>query len=169
LTQVTARGGCGIEVGKLSGQAESTGIISNNVINVAAYVGIQNDTSDNTSLRFVSNVNLGTGPLYDLEGSGAYPNSGGGSIDEIGAISYSYNPSSIAAAGTETFYAPLPGLNSSLGVVSVTPNRTLDGLVLSCKAWENYIILQLNNPSAGAVDLGATSFKAIAGQMRASY
>lgn len=166
LTQVTSTGSTGINFHLLSGAGagESTsGIVANNVINVGAYTAIQMD-DDNTSLDFFNNVNLGTGPLYDLKGSGSTPNSGAGTINYIGTKTFTYDLPSISAAASYTVYVPTPG-SGTKPIINVTPTRTLDGLTMSVQPTSNYFLLRFDNPSAGAVNLASSNFRIQWGQV----
>lgn len=161
LACVTEMGSSGIYFGNLSGAGAgeyNTGLCANNTISVDAYVGIQTK-ADITSVDFSNNRNLGTGPLYDLNGSAGGPQSGAGGIDSIGMVSYSYNLYEIAAAGYEVFYIPTPGIGST-PLIQIAANRSFDGLIMSYRADSNYnaVYARFDNPSAAAIDLENTTF-----------
>lgn len=149
-----AAGSAGLHIERLSGA--STGQVVGNTFSTGAYIACQM-TDDNTGVTFADNVQLGTGPLYDLRGSSAIANSGATLIRGMRDVRASRDPASINAAASETFYIPAPGCNAGC-YVSVGADRNLGGLVLSAVGGSDYVTVELFNPSAGAVNLGATNF-----------
>lgn len=154
-------GSAGIHIRNLSGGGASTGSVKNNTFNIGAYVCMQM-VDDNTSVSFDGNTSIGTGPLYDLQGSSAVPNSGAGNIADIPPVRVTYDPGDIAANGTEDFYVPIVGCNASTFMAWTHSSRSLDdgtdGLTMTPVASDNFVRVRLYNPAGGACNIGSTTF-----------
>lgn len=131
------------------------GKIQNNVIDAGAYTCIQGDGADHPGVFLEGNRNLGTGPLYDFQGTSAAPNTGAGEIHDMPMVVVDYDPASVGATSSETFYIPYPGVaDSQKWQATVGFDKTLDGLTASWVVADNHVRVKLDNPSAGAIDLG---------------
>lgn len=149
------RGSCGIHNKNLSNGPASTGMIANNIFDIAGYTGIQME-SDALNLFLSNNRHSGTGPLADCNGSGTIPQSAVRRIHQLGDIRFSQNVPSIADNASHTIYVPMPGMSSNSSVV-VTPTRDLQGLTLDVVPQNNYFEVILNNETGAAIDIDATA------------
>lgn len=154
-----AAGSCGITIHNLSGGITCTGVVRNNTLAVGSYTGIQM-TDNNTGTHLQNNRHMSTGPLYDMKGGGSTIQAGAGDIIGLPMVRATYDSPSINAAASGTFYIPCPGIGAEAAwSIRVNGNRVMDGLVLSARCGVNNVVeVQLFNPSAGAVDLGSTTF-----------
>lgn len=151
-----AAGTAGIDMVTLGGGPANEGAVFNNALSMSGYTTVQSSAADDTiGVDYGPNyVSAGVG--YDLEGSGGAPQSGAGNIYGLIRSIWTYDPPSIAAGATQTFYMPAPGISSHMAI-TVSPNRLLDGLDISASYnTGGYIEVQLANQGAGAIDLAST-------------
>jgi hypothetical protein len=150
--------GAGIRIEQLSGGEAPTGQISNNFI--------RNPNSSGISIRGICQVSdseiiyrgnslSGKGVLYDLEGSGVLTCS---SVSNLFESDVTYDLPSISAGSAYEFYVPYPTSQASGASLSIFPNRYLDGLIISVQVQTGNAIVQLYNPTAGAINLASTRF-----------
>ena len=159
LSVPTDDNGAGIRIEQdLATSFLPTGQISNNFI--------RNPTASGISIRGICQISdseisyrgnslSGKGVLYDVVGSSVLTC---GSVSNLFENSVTYDLPSISAAGTFEFYLPYPTSTASGTSVSVFPSRYLNGLIMSVQPQTSYVIVQLYNPTAGAINLGNARF-----------
>jgi hypothetical protein len=151
--------GAGIRTETLSGSAVApTGQISNNFIRNPSASGIAIRgicAVSDTEISYRGNALSGVGVLYDLEGSAVLTC---GSVSNLFENSVTYDLPSIAAGATYEFYIPQPTAIAIGASVSVFPSRYLNGLIMSVQPQSDASIVQLYNPTAGAINLASTRF-----------
>lgn len=150
--------GAGIRVEQLSGGATPTGQISNNFIRnpSASAIAIRGICAvSDTEISYRGNSLSGVGVLYDLEGSAVLTC---GSVSNLFENSVTYDLPSIAAGATYEFYISQPTAIAIGASVSVFPSRYLNGLIMSVQPQSDASIVQLYNPTAGAINLASTRF-----------
>jgi hypothetical protein len=150
--------GAGIRVEQLSGGVSPTGQISNNFIRnpTASGIAIRGICAvADTGISYRGNSLSGVGVLYDLEGSAVLTC---GSVSNLFENSVTYDLPSIAAGTTYEFYIPQPTATATGASVSVFTSRYLNGLIMSVQPQSDASIVQLYNPTAGAINLASTRF-----------
>ena len=150
--------GAGIRVEQLSGGVSPTGQISNNFIRnpTASGIAIRGICAvADTEISYRGNSLSGVGVLYDLEGSAVLTC---GSVSNLFENFVTYDLPSISAGATFEFYLPYPTSAASGASVTVSPTRYLNGLIMSVQPQSDAAIVQLYNPTAGAIDLASTRF-----------
>ena len=150
--------GAGIRIEELSGGATPTGQISNNFIRnpTASGISIRGICAvSDTEISYRGNSLSGKGVLYDLDGSAVLTC---GSVSNLFENFVTYDLPSISAAATFEFYLPYPTSAASGASVSVFPNRYLNGLIMSLQPQTSNVIVQLYNPTAGAINLASARF-----------
>ncbi len=170
-----AIGSSGLDIQKLSGPsgalAESSGIIADNTFDIGAFTGIQFE-DDNIKVRLHNNIHLGTGPLYDMKGSGARPQSGSGNIVGLFSGVFTSDIPSIAAGASASIFAPAPGVPAAGASATVSLNRfgaNFDGLSVAIGALsDNFLEIRFLNTSSGALNLESTSFAVTADKVSGS-
>jgi hypothetical protein len=150
--------GAGIRIEQLSGGVAPTGQISNNFIRnpTASTISIRGicQVSD-TEISYRGNSLSGLGVLYDLEGSAVLSC---GSVSNLFENSVVYDLPSIASAATFEFFLPYPTSAGTGASVSVSTSNNLNGLIMSVRPQSEVAIVQLFNPTVGAINLANTRF-----------
>lgn len=141
----------------LSGSVVNTGLCQGNYLNPGAGFPCVTTIDGDSSVEHMDNHCVVSG-AQEYDCGNTSPQSRVPFIGRLVSVSHTHNPASIAAAGSETFYVHVPGVENDTWV-SVTCNRDLQGLVVQAIADNRgYIAVTLNNPGAGAVDLASTKF-----------
>jgi len=158
MSQVSnVTGSCGIHIDNLSDGGASNGIIANNIFDVGAYTGVQIAGVDQLNLFFSDNDHLGSGPLYDCDGTSPGAQTASRRLDHYGDIRFSVNPPPIEDNSSHTVHVPMAGMSVNSNIV-FNVQSTLQGLVPYAIPFDNYFQMVLVNETGGEINLGSTIF-----------
>lgn len=159
LSIPTDRRGAGIFIHQdLATSFITTGKVSNNFIRnpLGSNISIRGicQTSDG-AVVYHNNAMSGLGCLYDLVGSGVLSCS---SVANIFENTVTRDLPSISAGASYQFFVPYPAISATGVSVTMFPSRALDGLTIAIQPGSGFAIVQVFNPTSGAIDLGNTNF-----------
>jgi hypothetical protein len=153
-------GSSAIIIEKLSGEADPSGIIANEMITISSsYAGIITEPDvDITGMRFDNIQITGAGCDYDFGGSGGLkPNEAATHIFNMATVSITYDLPSINQDSSYTFYVPFDGMTAQ-GTFYASHSRSNLALAANYRGQSNYIEVTVWNFSGGAVNALSQTF-----------